>query len=61
MLADPLLIARCEEPPSATIQVPGSKSISCRVIVLAAIADGCSALSGLLRGDDTDSLLAAME
>ncbi len=61
MLADPLLIARCEGQPSAAIQVPGSKSISCRVIVLAAIADGCSALSGLLRGDDTDSLLAAME
>ncbi|MDP6478975.1 MAG: 3-phosphoshikimate 1-carboxyvinyltransferase [Phycisphaerales bacterium] len=61
MPADPILIARCENQPGAAIQVPGSKSISCRAIVLAALAEGCSVLSGLLRGDDTNSLLAAME
>ncbi|MDP6986546.1 MAG: 3-phosphoshikimate 1-carboxyvinyltransferase [Phycisphaerales bacterium] len=42
------------------MHVPGSKSISCRAIVLAAIAQGRSSLSGVLRADDTDMLLAAM-
>jgi 3-phosphoshikimate 1-carboxyvinyltransferase len=42
------------------MQVPGSKSVSCRAIVLAAIAQGRSALSGVLRADDTEMLLAAM-
>jgi 3-phosphoshikimate 1-carboxyvinyltransferase len=52
--------------PSATVAVrgrvtvPGSKSISNRALVLAAIADGPSTLSGLLVARDTNLMRAAL-
>jgi 3-phosphoshikimate 1-carboxyvinyltransferase len=60
VLSDPIPVTRCQDPTGAVLQVPGSKSISCRAMVLAAMADGCSTLPGLLRGDDTDALAAAL-
>jgi 3-phosphoshikimate 1-carboxyvinyltransferase len=50
-------------PLSATVDVPGSKSITNRALVLAALADGPSTISGALRSRDTDLMrdgLAAM-
>jgi 3-phosphoshikimate 1-carboxyvinyltransferase len=43
-------------PVDATIIVPGSKSISNRAIVCAALATGVSTLSGMLRSDDTNAM-----
>ena len=43
-----------------TVRVPGSKSISIRVLLLAALADGETTIDGLLASDDTDVMLAAL-
>ena len=42
------------------MRVPGSKSISNRVLLLAALAAGTSNLQGVLRSDDTDAMLAGL-
>ena len=43
-----------------TIALPGSKSISNRVLLLAALADGVTTLHGLLDSDDTRVMLEAL-
>jgi len=43
-----------------SVNLPGSKSISNRVLLLAALAQGCTRLSGLLDSDDTRVMLAAL-
>jgi 3-phosphoshikimate 1-carboxyvinyltransferase len=40
---------------SGAIQVPGDKSISHRALMMAALADGTSTLSGLLESEDVES------
>ncbi|MCH2141165.1 MAG: 3-phosphoshikimate 1-carboxyvinyltransferase [Phycisphaerales bacterium] len=57
---EPVAIARCDGHVNVAIRVPGSKSISCRALVLAALADGVSTIQGLLRADDTDALALAL-
>ncbi|MEZ4331112.1 MAG: 3-phosphoshikimate 1-carboxyvinyltransferase [Myxococcota bacterium] len=47
-------------PLAAEVAVPGSKSITNRVLLLAALADGESALSGGLESDDTVVMRAAL-
>ena len=50
-------------PVNAVVPIPGSKSITNRVLLLAALARGKSRISGVLRSDDTDNFangLAAM-
>lgn len=42
------------------VYLPGSKSISNRVLLLAALADGVTQLDGLLDSDDTRVMLAAL-
>src|SRR3954453_16144074 len=37
----------------ASVQIPGSKSITNRALLLAALADGISTLSGVLFSDDS--------
>lgn len=44
-----------------TIRLPGSKSISNRVLLLAALAEGDTTISNLLDSDDTRVMLAALE
>jgi 3-phosphoshikimate 1-carboxyvinyltransferase len=44
----------------ATVAVPGSKSQTNRALVLAALADGASTVSGALRSRDTDLMIAAL-
>ena len=44
----------------ARIRVPGSKSLTNRHLVIAALADGESRLSGALRSDDCDRLVDAL-
>ncbi|MGV0868862.1 3-phosphoshikimate 1-carboxyvinyltransferase [Corynebacterium kalidii] len=47
-------------PVSATVSVPGSKSITNRALVLAALADGPSVVDGALRSRDTDLMADAL-
>lgn len=49
-----------EGPVSATVSVPGSKSITNRALVLAAIASTPSTLVGALRSRDTDLMAGAL-
>ncbi|MBT1034752.1 3-phosphoshikimate 1-carboxyvinyltransferase [Canibacter sp. lx-45] len=44
-----------------TVTLPGSKSLTNRELILAALADGPSTLSGVLRSRDTDLMIAALE
>tara|TARA_B100001059_G_scaffold176678_1_gene177179 strand:+ start:1408 stop:2718 length:1311 start_codon:yes stop_codon:yes gene_type:complete len=48
-------------PVDAAVQVPGSKSLSNRALLLAAMAKGTSHLRGILESDDTNALVAALE
>lgn len=59
-LPDPLPIEPLTQPFDVTITPPGSKSITCRAYVLAALAQGESKLIRPLRADDTDLLLEAL-
>ncbi len=47
-------------PVSATVSVPGSKSITNRALVLSALADGPSVIDGALRSRDTDLMADAL-
>ena len=51
---------RAEGPVDGRITVPGSKSISNRALILAAISDGPSTLSGLLAARDTSLMRSAL-
>jgi len=59
-LPDPLPIEPLTRPFDVTITPPGSKSITCRAYVLAALAEGESKIIRPLRADDTDKLLDAL-
>jgi 3-phosphoshikimate 1-carboxyvinyltransferase len=50
---DPLEIKPVSEPIRATVRPPGSKSITNRALVCAALADGYSKLAGALDSEDT--------
>lgn len=43
------------------VRLPGSKSISNRILLLAALADGVTHIRGLLVSDDTERMLDALE
>lgn len=43
------------------MQLPGSKSISNRTLLLAALAKGTTEIRGLLKSDDTDRMLEALD
>ncbi len=47
-------------PLHATVQIPGSKSLTNRALVAAALADGRSSLSNVLFADDTRHMLSAL-
>ncbi|WP_246797068.1 3-phosphoshikimate 1-carboxyvinyltransferase [Burkholderia perseverans] len=46
---------------SGTVRLPGSKSISNRVLLLAALSEGVTTITNLLDSDDTRVMLAALE
>jgi 3-phosphoshikimate 1-carboxyvinyltransferase len=59
---DKLEVKPLERPPNATVRVPGSKSITNRALVLAALTHygkGCS-LSGAVRCEDTEVMTASL-
>lgn len=59
-LSDPMPITPAARPIDAAVRVPGSKSLSNRHLILAALADGPTTLRGLLACDDCDRLLVAL-
>ncbi|HEU5082295.1 MAG TPA: 3-phosphoshikimate 1-carboxyvinyltransferase [Acidimicrobiales bacterium] len=56
-MPDPLPIEPVDRPLDATVTLPGSKSITNRALVCAALADGPSALVGALDADDTEAMI----
>ncbi|HEY9573404.1 MAG TPA: 3-phosphoshikimate 1-carboxyvinyltransferase [Pusillimonas sp.] len=60
MTMSPSLCLQPVRAASGQLRLPGSKSISNRVLLLAALADGTTQLEGLLDSDDTRVMLAAL-
>ena len=50
-----------EGPVDATVRVPGSKSLTNRALVCAALADGRSVIDGALIADDTEAMIVALQ
>lgn len=61
VLPDVLTVAPLSSPLDATVRPPGSKSITNRALLCAALAPGTSTLTGALFADDTRAMLAAVE
>ncbi len=59
-LPDILEIVPLAKPPKCTITVPGSKSITNRALILAALSDGKCTLRGALWADDTRIMVNAL-
>jgi 3-phosphoshikimate 1-carboxyvinyltransferase len=57
---DALAIEPLAGPIDAEVRLPGSKSITNRALVCAALADGRSELRGALRADDTEAMIACL-
>ncbi|MGZ6211247.1 MAG: 3-phosphoshikimate 1-carboxyvinyltransferase, partial [Candidatus Binataceae bacterium] len=57
---DEIEIVRLRHPIAASIRVPGSKSITNRALLLAAMADGRSNIFGAGLNDDTRRMAAAL-
>ncbi len=59
-MAGPRRIEPLAVPPDATVSVPGSKSLTNRALVAAALAEGTSRLEGALFADDTAAMLECL-
>lgn len=60
-LPDPLPIQPLSGPFDATVRPPGSKSITNRALVIAALAEGASTLTGVLFSDDSRYMMQALQ
>ncbi len=60
-LPDILEIRPLTKPPNCTVTVPGSKSITNRALILAALADGRCTLRGVLWADDTQVMVDSLQ
>jgi 3-phosphoshikimate 1-carboxyvinyltransferase len=60
-LPDAQTVATATRPVDATVRIPGSKSITNRALLAAALADGASELTGALHSDDTRYMAAALD
>src|ERR1051326_6096962 len=61
MLPDLIEIVPLHKPVHAEITVPGSKSITNRALILAALADGETTLQGALWSEDTQVMAEALQ
>lgn len=59
-MTDTVEIEPLDRPPDAVVEVPGSKSITNRALVLAALADGPSRIENALFSDDTRYMAASL-
>lgn len=57
---DEIEIVPLSKPPNVEIRVPGSKSITNRAMIIAALADGTSYLHGALEADDTAVMIDSL-
>jgi 3-phosphoshikimate 1-carboxyvinyltransferase len=57
---DPLPVVPLVRPVDATVTLPGSKSITNRALVCAALAGGTSVLEGALFAEDTEAMLGVL-
>jgi 3-phosphoshikimate 1-carboxyvinyltransferase len=60
-LPDPYPIVPVEGPLAAVVRLPGSKSITNRALVCAALAGGRSMLRGALFSDDTEAMIGVLD
>jgi 3-phosphoshikimate 1-carboxyvinyltransferase len=60
MVAELVEIEPLGGPLRAEVRVPGSKSMTNRALILAALADGRTAVENALRSDDTDRMVASL-
>lgn len=60
VMQDPLPIRPLERPVDAVAVVPGSKSYTNRALLIAAMADGRSTLTGALRSEDTERMVDSL-
>ncbi len=60
-LPDPLPITPFDGPLDAVVRPPGSKSITNRALVAAALAEGTSNISGVLLADDTEAMVRCVQ
>jgi 3-phosphoshikimate 1-carboxyvinyltransferase len=58
---DPLAIRPLDRPPDAVVRVPGSKSVTNRALVCAALASGRSVLRDVLVADDTEAMIGVLD
>ena len=59
-IRDPLPIEPVEVPFDVVVALPGSKSITNRALVCAALADGTSVLTNALHADDTEAMVEGL-
>jgi 3-phosphoshikimate 1-carboxyvinyltransferase len=59
-MSESIEIQPLAHPPNTAVEVPGSKSITNRALVIAALADGRSRLRGALFSDDTRYMVQAL-
>lgn len=57
---DPLAVHPPTVPPDATVPVPGSKSLTNRALVAAALAAGDSVVLGALQAEDTEAMIGCL-
>lgn len=60
MTRDTATLTPPAEPLTGTVTLPGSKSVTNRALLVAALAQGTSTLTGLLRSDDTRHMMTAL-
>ncbi|KAF0709617.1 Aste57867_5842 [Aphanomyces stellatus] len=61
VLEPQILVVPSTDPISGTVQVPGSKSISNRVLLMAALGAGTCRITGLLHSDDTQVMMDVLQ
>ena len=59
-LPDPMPIAPIDGPLDVVVSLPGSKSITNRALVCAALAEGTSTLTNALHADDTEAMVEGL-
>lgn len=55
------ILKHSQQPVQATVDLPGSKSITNRALLLAALAKGCTTLKGFLLSEDSEAFMAALQ
>src|SRR5690606_12127125 len=60
-VTEPLAVLPLREQVDAVVPLPGSKSITNRALVCAALAEGTSTLRGALEADDTAAMVDGLE